>query len=84
MLTMEIIVFIFSIYFLYLILKLINKYYLNNNTFEEIPLNNSYKNLQALCICCHANYGKHLIKPKHMKLMHDECLDIRKKQGCTT
>ena len=45
MLTMEIIVFIFLIYFLYLILKLINKYYLDNNTFEEIPLNNSYKNL---------------------------------------
>ena len=42
---MEIIVFIFLIYFLYLILKLINKYYLDNNTFEEIPLNNSYKNL---------------------------------------
>jgi len=45
---MEIIVFLFLIYFLYLILRLINKYYLDNNTFEEIPLNNnnSCKNLQ--------------------------------------
>jgi hypothetical protein len=59
--------------------KLLHCHHVDGNTG-----NNSYKNLQALCICCHANYGKHLIKPKHMKLMHDECLDIRKKQGCTT
>jgi hypothetical protein len=57
--------------------KLLHCHHIDGNTG-----NNSYKNLQALCICCHASYGKHLIKPKHMKKMHDECLELKKLQNC--
>ena len=42
---MEIVSFLLLIYFLYLILKLINKYYLDNNTFIEITPNSTNCNL---------------------------------------
>ena len=42
---MEIVIFLLLIYFLYLILKLINKYYLDNNTFIEITSNSTTCNL---------------------------------------
>ena len=43
---MEIITFFLLIYFLYLILQLINKYYLDNNTFVEITPTSTYNHLQ--------------------------------------
>ena len=47
---MEIITFLILIYFLYLILKLINKYYLDNNTFIEITPNSTHCNINTLTI----------------------------------
>lgn len=44
---MEIITFILLIYFLYLILRLINKYYLDNNTFVEIQPNSNFHKLES-------------------------------------
>ncbi len=44
---MEIITFFLLIYFLYLILRLINKYYLYNDTFTQIPTNSSYNHLRS-------------------------------------
>tara|TARA_B100000131_G_C18091781_1_gene602489 strand:- start:663 stop:1550 length:888 start_codon:yes stop_codon:yes gene_type:complete len=45
------------------------------------PGNNSEFNLEILCICCHAEEGFHLIKPKHMRAQYDKCQNIKKEQG---
>jgi len=44
------------------------------------PGNNNELNLEILCICCHAEEGFHLIKPKKMRAQYEKCQDIKKEQ----
>ena len=59
---MEIITFLILIYFLYLILKLINKYYLDNNTFIEITPNSTHCNINTLTIKNNLNKNTNINK----------------------
>ena len=44
------------------------------------PGNNSETNLEVLCICCHAEEGMHLIRPKHMREQFEKCKVLKQEQ----
>ena len=48
---------------------------------NSVKSDNSLKNLEVLCIDCHANEHAHLVYPERMKNLREECIKIKKAQG---
>ena len=51
---------------------------------NSVKSDNSLRNLEVLCIVCHANEHAHLVNPQHMKNKREECIKIKKDQGISS